>query len=97
MQCSVIEIKYNIIYMKRKIINIFEIIWLFIGPVLIILGIIHVVNDFNEFGVLFNSATTVVELIKFLLVCCYEVIKDFIITFLVITIWIVIAKFVDEF
>ena len=83
--------------MKRKIINIFEIIWLFIlGPVLIILGIIHVVNDFDEFGVLFNSATTVVELIKFLLGCWYEVIKDFIITFLVITIWVGVAKFVDD-
>lgn len=83
--------------MKRKIINIFEIIWLFIlVPVLIILGIIHVVNDFNEFGELFNSATTIVELIKFVLVCCYEVIKDFIITFFTIIIWIVIAKFVDE-
>ena len=84
--------------MKRKIINIFEIIWLFIlVPVLIILGIIHVVNDFDEFAVLFNSATTVVELIKFLLVCCYEVIKDFIITFFTIIIWIAIAKFVDGF
>lgn len=83
--------------MKRKIINIFEIIWLFIlGPVLIILGIIHVVNDFDEFVVLFNTSTTVVELIKFLLVCCYEVIKDFIITFFTIIIWMVIAKFVDE-
>lgn len=84
--------------MKRKIINIFETIWLFIlAPVLIILGIIHVVNDFNEFSVLFNTATTTVELIKFLLVCCYEVIKDFIITFFTIIIWIAIAKFVDEF
>lgn len=84
--------------MKRKIINIFEIIWLFIlGPVLIILGIIHVVNDFDEFSVLFNTATTVVEVIKFLLLCCYEVIKDFIITFFTIIIWMAIAKFVDEF
>ena len=84
--------------MKKKIINIFEITWLFIlGPVLIILGIIHVVNDFNEFGELFNSATTIVELIKFLLVCCYEVIKDFIITIFTIIIWMAIAKFVDEF
>ena len=84
--------------MKRKIINIFEITWLFIlGPVLIILGIIHVVNDFNELGELFNSATTIVELIKFLLVCCYEVIKDFIITFFTIIIWMAVAKFVDEF
>lgn len=84
--------------MKKKIINIFEIIWLFIlGPVLIILGIIHVVNDFNEFGELFNSATTIVELIKFLLLCCYEVIKDFIITFFIITIWMAVAKFIDEF
>ena len=83
--------------MKRKIINNFLLIWLFIlGPVLIILGIIHVVNDFNEFGVLFNSATTVVELIKFLLRCFYEVIKDFIITFLSITIWMGVAKFVDD-
>ena len=83
--------------MKRKIINIFEIIWLFIlGPVLIILGIIHVVNDFDEFSVLFNTSTTVVELIKFLLLCCYEVIKDFIITFFTIIIWMAIAKFVDE-
>ena len=84
--------------MKRKIINIFEIIWLFIlAPVLIILGIIHVVNDFNEFGELFNSATTITELIKFTLRCCYEIIKDFIITFFTIIIWIAIAKFVDEF
>ena len=84
--------------MKRKIIDIFEIIWLFIlGPVLIILGIIHVVNDFDEFSVLFNTATTFVELIKFLLVCCYEVIKDFIITFLTIIIWVVILNFVDDF
>ena len=83
--------------MKRKIINIFETIWLFIlGPVLIILGIIHVVNDFDEFAVLFNTATTVTELIKFLLVCCYEVIKDFIVAFFTIIIWIVISKFVDE-
>ena len=83
--------------MKRKIINIFEIIWLFIlGPVLIILGIIHVVNDFDEFSVLFNTSTTVVELIKFLLLCCYEVIKDFIITVFTIIIWMAIAKFVDE-
>ena len=83
--------------MKRKIINIFEIIWLFIlGPVLIILGIIHVVNDFDEFSVLFNTSTTVVELIKFLLLCCYEVIKDFIITGFTIIIWMAIAKFVDE-
>ena len=83
--------------MKREIINNFLLIWMFIlGPVLIILGIIHVVNDFDEFGVLFNSATTVVELIKFLLECCYEVIKDFIIAFLTITIWIGVAKFVDD-
>ena len=63
----------------------------------IILGIIHIVNDFNEFGELFNSATTIVELIKFSLRCCYEIIKDFIITFFTIIIWMAVAKFVDEF
>lgn len=83
--------------MKKKIINILEIIWLFLlGPVLIILGIIHVINDFNELGVLFNTATTGVELIKFLLRCCYEIFKDFIIAFLILIIWIGGAKFIDE-
>lgn len=82
--------------MKRKIINILEKIWLILVPVLIILGIIHVINDFDEFGVLFNTTTTTVELIKFLLECCYEVIKDFIVTFFVIIIWICGAYFIHE-
>ena len=81
--------------MKRKIQDTLRIIWLILVPVLIILGIIHVVNDFDRFGVLFNSITTGVELIKFVLECCYEVIKDFIIAFLTITILMVIAKIVD--
>ena len=82
--------------MKRKIINILEKIWLILVPVLIILGIIHVINDFDEFGVLFNTTTTTVELIKFLLECCYEVIKDFIVAFFVIIIWICGAYFIHE-
>lgn len=80
----------------KKIIDILQIIWLILVPVLIILGIIHVINDFNELGVLFNTATTGVELIKFLLRCCYEIFKDFIIAFFIRIIWICGEKFLDK-
>ena len=82
--------------MEKKIIDILQKIWIILLPVLIILGIIHVINDFNELGVLFNTATTVIELIKFLLRCCYEIFKDFIIAFLTLIIWIGAGIFLDE-